>query len=54
MKESILQYFHKGAVIVGYVSARFMKVRLNWEEKPNGISLLVAHAPTESRKSVGD
>ena len=37
-----------------YVSARLMKVRLKLKGKSNGISSVVAYAPTDSHKSVRD
>ena len=44
----------KDGLVIEYISARLMKVRLNLKWKSNGISFVVAYAPTNSHKSVSD
>ena len=54
IKESILQDVEKDGLAVEYINVRLMKVRLNLKGKSNGISFVVAYAPTDSHKSLRD
>ena len=49
-----MQDVEKDGLAVEYISARLMKVRLNLKGKSNGVSFVVAYAPTDSHKSVRD
>ena len=42
----------KDGLVVDYISARLVKVRLNLKGKSNDISFVIAYAPTGSHKSV--
>ena len=52
IKDSVLQDVEKDGLAVEYINVRLMKVRLNLKGKSNGISFVVAYAPTDSHKTV--
>ena len=46
IKDSVLQDVEKDGLAVEHISARLVKVRLNFNGKSNGISIVVAYAST--------
>ena len=49
-----MQDVQKDGLVVEYISASLMKVRLNLKGKSDGIFFVVAYAPTDSHKSIRD